>query len=666
MKRMNGAIIVFMLGAFAAAGLAAAPKVETGKQKVWMRSGRRYSLSALEGIETRFLPGAFTAFCSARDVRSLAYLNDTLWIGTEGGLFTYGISDDTLAPASGPASLGVTAIAADDGGALWVGSDYGLSVRSGGRWKHYAKEANGIFGRVRCLVPGETRFWIGTYGNGCGYVVNDALTVLTQQDSLLDERVLSVAEESPRVVFFGTASGLVMADSLGWKSLRYGARLPIGAVKDMLFDEEENLFLAVAEQGVTVYSFGRVRTFGAEDSLPGSEINALSLDPTSRVWAAGNSGLSIFNGSEWSPYTVPGGEGRNRYRYRSIRHDVDGNCYAGTDGGKVLVISRDAVKELALPQAFPEDRVERIHTSNGTVWILTGQNIYSYRGSFVKQTPPPGLYAGEITDMTVGATGEIWATSRFGILHFEGRAWEVFDKKQGLPTEYFVSVSRDPEGNLWFQTFDRGLVEYSAGRWITIGVGGGSAGDAVQDMILDAKGTPWVVTGSGGIARYVQGEWEELVLPSFAPQAADTTQTADSLLRIDPAIRFLPGARRDPETLGGSGHCRLGRDSAGALLVATRDGIFKLTASAWQGIEYPPWRRQVEPTAVLGSARGELWVGTAGEGLLVWRNGEWFAVTASQGLSDDYVRALSEDQRGNIWIGTQFGGITRFTPQGGM
>jgi len=659
------AIIACVLAAAGAAGLAAAPKLEQSRQKVWMRSGRRYALAALEGRAARSLSGTFTAYCSSRDVRSLAVASDTLWIGTEGGLFAAPLSGGPVAPAGGPASLGVTALAVGDDGALWVGSDYGLSVRSEGRWKHYAKQSNPVFGRIRALVAGESRFWIGSYGGGCGYVVGDGLTVLTRQDSLPDERVLSIAEESPRVMFFGTASGLVMADSLGWKSLRYGARLPIGAVRDIAFDEEESLFLAIAEQGVAVYSFGRVQQFGAADSLPGIEVSSLSLDPTGRMWAAGRAGLSVFSGTDWSLFTPPGKAPHPRARYRSIRHDVDGNCYAGTDAGTVLVVSRDAVKELIVPQTFSEDRVVKIASAGGAVWMLAGRDVYVYRGTFAKQTPPPDLYAGEMTDMIVLDTGEMWATSRFGILHWSGRAWEVFDRRQGLPTEDFVSAARDSQGNLWFRSFDRGVVEYTEGRWIARNEGEAPLGGAPGDLVVDGAGTPWTATAVGTVARFVQGAWEELAVPSFAPARVDTSQRPDSLSRLDSAIRFLPGSGVDQAAPSVEEPCRLGLDGEGALLAATADGVFRLSPAGWQGVEYPTWRKHIEPTAVLGSKRGELWVGSAGEGVLVYRSGAWFALTASTGLSDDYIRSLEEDERGNVWIGTQFGGVTRYTPPNG-
>jgi ligand-binding sensor domain-containing protein len=665
MRISNRSAAALVLALAVGASLAGAPKNDVARQKSWMRSGKRSALASLESSVPRPIAGTFTYFCSARAVRALAEQGDTLWIGTEGGLFTYTIPGRTARPVAGPSSLGVRALAFDDAGSLWVGSDYGVSVRTQAGWKHYPKESNTIFGRIRCLTPGETRFWIGTYGNGCAYVMNDAVTVLTSQDSLPDDRVLSIAEENPRTVYFGTASGLVQGDSLGWKSLRYGAHLPIGAVKDMLFDEEENLFLAIAEQGVSIYSFGRVRSFGAGDSLPGSEVNAVDLDPTGKVWAVGNSGVSTFNGSEWTALGLSIFD-LKKYRYASIKHDVEGTCFLGTDDGKVIVLPRDTLRIVSIPQSFPEDRVERIRSSAAGLWFSTGRNIYQYKGSFVKAASPPDLYTGEISDVAALETGEIWAASRFGVLHYNGRAWETFDRTQGLPADHFVSVARDPAGNLWFQTFDRGIVEYSTGRWIAFNSRNGLPGDDIADLAIDGRGTPWVVTRTGALARCVEGAWESVVLPALAAKAPDTSQAADSLLRIDPAIKFLPEARRDAAALAEAGEFRLGRDAAGSLIVATSRGVLHLVGAVWQGIEYPAWLQRPKPTAVLGSSRGEIWVGTDGNGVLVYRGGGWIRLTASNGLSDDDIRALCEDEHKAIWIGTQFGGITRFEASGGM
>jgi ligand-binding sensor domain-containing protein len=634
-------------------------------QSTWLRSGKRYSLPSLERKWARALPGRFSVLCSAKEVRALAVMDDTLWIGTEGGLFACRIKDTVIAPVSGPASLSVRAIAVDDRGALWVGGDHGISVRSNGAWKWYPKESLPLFARVRCIIPGETRLWIGGYGNGCGYVIDDAITALSAQDSLLDERVLSIAEENASTVFFGTPSGLVCADSLGWRSLRYGSRLPIGAVRDALFDEEGNLFLAIAGQGVAIYSFGRVRSFGTAGGPPGAEVNAFSLDSTGRVWAAGASGISVFDGSEWTS-PAAGGLASKKCRLLSIRHDVEGVCYAGTDDGRVLVIFGDDVKELAVPQAFPESRVSRIRLCGGTVWLAAGSDVYGARDAFVKMAAPPGLYAGEMTDLFAAEAGELWGTTRFGILHYTGRAWEVFDRKSGLPTEYFTRVARDPSGTVWFATFDGKLVAYTAGKWSVIGRESNLPAGVVVDLALDPAGNPWVVTQTGEVAHRVQGVWARMELPRRENDGADTTRAVDTLRQLDPAIRFMSDTAPGADSYSPTSEYCLGFDKGGNCLVGSSAGVYRLGTAGWKFLELPRTLRGARATAVLGVAKGDLLLGTAGGGILVLRNGEWSRLGASNGLSDDYIRSLCEDQNGTIWIGTQYGGVTKYVPPAGQ
>jgi ligand-binding sensor domain-containing protein len=655
------AMIVVSLVALASLAPAMRSAPGADRPKSWMYSGRRFSLPSLERARAQPLGGTFSSLCSSREVRTLAARSDTLWIGTEGGLFAYSIGDDTISAVAGPATPSVRSIAFDDGGALWVGSDYGISVRSRGRWRSYTEASLPFFRRIRCMVQGESRFWIGTYGNGCGYLANDVLTVLGEQDSLLDERVLSILEESASSVYFGTASGLIDADTLGWKSLRYGSRLPIGSVNALAFDEDENLFIAIDAQGVAVSSFGRVRTFGTAHDLPGANVHAFSLDLTGHVWAAGGSGVSIFDGSGWTPCPAPGVASMQQ-RYLSIHHDENGNCYLGTDDGTVLIVSRDAVKEIAVPQAFAESRVSRIRSGNGAIWFIAGRRIYRWKDSFAQVLTVPELYADEMTDLVPTETGELWVTTRFGILHFTGGMWEVFDRASGLSAEYFTRVAIDPSGALWFATFDGRVVTLSAGKWSSYGRENGLSADPIEDLALDGSGAPWIVTRRGVVAHLVQGAWMRMGISPRELMASEAARAADSLSQFDPAIHFLSDEAGGSPALSEAKRYCLAFGKRGACLIGTNAAVYRLAATGWQVIDLPESMRGVRPTAVLGTAKGEIWLGTAGSGVLVYRNGEWLRIGASNGLSDDYIRALFEDQAGTIWIGTQFGGITRFSP----
>jgi len=64
--------------------------------------------------------------------------------------------------------------------------------------------------------------------------------------------------------------------------------------------------------------------------------------------------------------------------------------------------------------------------------------------------------------------------------------------------------------------------------------------------------------------------------------------------------------------------------------------------------------------ALLVTGDGSLWIGTEGGGLVRYRHGKFRAYGASDGLSDDFVRALFQDSHGTLWVGTD-NGLLRYS-----
>lgn len=629
----------------------------------WIEVGRTVPLPPGRVRGPRRPAGEVTVFCPAQRLQSLLFANDTLWIGTEGGLFAYVAETDTILGIEGPMCGSVTSITQGDDGALWVGGYDGISVRSGGIWLHYVARQHRLFSHVTDLVQGDGRIWVGTYGSGCGYITADSIRSFSRVDSLLDERVTAIAEESPHTVWFGTASGLCMSDTLHWESMRYGHRIPIGAVSDLMFDEAGDLFLAVMRQGVVWYSLGRVRVFGPRDGLPGREINAFSLDPMGRVWAAGGGGVSVYDGSGWIPHRHAG-MSLAGYRFLSVCHDLDGRCYLGTDSGVLIIHSRESGRELHIPQRFPDPRVAKIRRFGDELWFLTGRRMYRLRRGFKEMSPPSDWLCGAMADFVVDGVGGIWIATRFGVLHRLGERWEVYDRRQGLPAEHFVAVALSEHGDLWFGTFDRGVLRLSPEGWVHYTEANGLPDDRIDDILVDGSGTPWVVAGKGAIARFKDNSWERIPLPRLEhTQSVAAGGAKDSTGALDPAIRFLAAVDEEHSDGIAFPRVRMGLDGSRRCIVAVRCGIYQFAESGWRMISMPDWESGIDPTVVLVARSGSVWLGTAESGVFVRERSGWMHLGTSHGLTDNHILSIAEDAEGNIWIGTRYGGLNRFEPE---
>lgn len=659
--RAQTAILLIALVAFI--GVSARESTPEVEEKIelggWLVSGKSVNFSAADPSRRTAPPGKLVTFRPAMRINDLLVHSDTLWIGTEGGLFAYDLSGDSLAAVEGPVAGSIQAVTIDDDGAFWVGGRNGLSVRSRSGWKHYTSWTSRFFSMVTAVVVAEERTWIATDGNGCGFVGDGMLRIYTLADSLLDDRVECVVEGGEGTIWFGTASGLCRSDSLQWKSMRYGHRLPIGPINDMLMDEEGSLFLAIEGQGVAIYSLGRVRFFDLGRGLPSGGVNAFSLDPLGKVWAAGSTGLSLFEGSGWVPYRLPGVP-IGRYTFLSIHHDADGETYLGTDEGVVIILSRETTREIELPRQHPSGAVSPLRSFGDDVWFSDGDAVYRYGKGVKRIDPPDASFEGSLTDVAIESDQDYWMTSRFGVLHFNGESWEIFDRRQGLPTEYFTRVVRDGKGILWFGTYDSGILGFTGRNWIHHSIETGLPDDRIDDMVLDRAGDLWVISATGKVNRLHEGNFEELALPS--ERSVPSTAASDSLERKEPFIRYLPSGEGAVDDGSTDDWIAAGLDGPGNFLVANTRGIFRFMGSDWQVISLPEGFGAIRPTAVMGSARGRIWLGTEDKGVFVRSRSGWSRLGSMDGLLDEDIRSLTQDSSGNIWIGTRAGGIAVFTP----
>ena len=282
--------------------------------------------------------------------------------------------------------------------------------------------------------------------------------------------------------------------------------------------------------------------------------------------------------------------------------------------------------------------------------------------------------------------------------------WETED---GLPQNAVSAITQTRDGYLWLGTYN-GLARFDGVRFVVFNAGNTPKmrSSRVTSLYEDPGGTLWIGHESGELTRMTGGNFESVETSS--------SSNAGKILGIGTdgagdvwfmSQRGLLGRLKDalvlsPPSGGASGSLGFARNSAGAIWVlregqvsvlqnnslvalnfdaptaggyvqgvcASRDRGFWVIRDGrvrkWRGgdwiIDWGPAPWGVAPTtAFMESQGGILAAGTSEQGLfLMFPKGGTLHFSRTNGLPHDWVRCLSEDREGNLWVGAGSGGLT--------
>jgi len=306
--------------------------------------------------------------------------------------------------------------------------------------------------------------------------------------------------------------------------------------------------------------------------------------------------------------------------------------------------------------------VARAASADAPYALLSGYTMTSW-------TPTDGSSIGPVYSLVQDRDGYLWVGTTGGIVRFDGARftrWETIYATP-LPRADVRALALSRDGTLW-AGFDRtnGSVTVAALRGGTVvSVSKGVAPhDAVTSLIEDHAGTIWAV--SDGVLYHLRGGAWDVIRNGALGHAAVVSVREDARGGLWVGTRQGVFRTTDGESfeLVAEGIARETSESA--------DGTLWMTDPA-HGV-----RRRGTPAPLVGmdgwgnrllhDSRGNLWVGTTGQGL--WRLRPGAAADAplielatnQTGLSSNAVQTLLEDRDGNIWVGTMLG-LHSLTPQ---
>lgn len=410
-----------------------------------------------------------------------------------------------------------------------------------------------------------------------------------------------------------------------------------------------------------VYDFGPqvstgeslITAYNILKAKPINPVNGSFCSSNGTIWFATNGeGIGRYDGKTITFYKKKNGLADNHVN--CITGDKSGNIWIGTSDG-ISKFDGNVFTTYKTNQGLANDDARSILVSRkGEIWIGTDIGVSKFDGiSFTNYSSQISEQANWVYNISEDHNGNIWLGTIAGLIKFDGVDFKVFNSKNGLATNQAVfSTVQDDAGNLWIGTKGDGIgkISFTDNKQESIEEvtffrsKDGLVNNSVNMITEGIDGSFWIATEGGA--------------SNFNPETNSFTNytTKNGLphnniwcITLDRSGNIWFGAiikLEDAEPTGGIGKL----DTKGN---ASYDGKSFITLTTDQGLA------SNTVVSILEDTKGNIWFGTDGGGVSKYDGRGFETFSSARGLENNYIRSLFEDSQGNIWLGS-YGGVYKY------
>ncbi|MES2277536.1 MAG: two-component regulator propeller domain-containing protein [Bacteroidota bacterium] len=547
--------------------------------------------------------------------------------------------------------------------------------------------------------------WFGTYdglNRYDGYSFKVFKNRWGDEGSLINNHIICIAEDHGNRIWVGTEKGVVYYNYFDSKIYpvyyrpinQTKLRKVISRINSLVTDADGNLYMATEENGLLICKKGNTvcEQVVRRDNTTAYNLQKLLIDKKNRLWVfinglglcRYNAGLKkiILTNSEVSGVNCLTDDARSTviwmgtegglFKYDIAKNKVDNLSHAG------YKLTNRNIMHLHL------DKQERvwIATDGGGVNILdpaTGKVNYMLPGE-----QKGALSSGSVYDIYEDNDARKWiATLRGGL--------NIIDYKN----HQFKSITHDPQNkNSLINNFTRSFCE-DADRNIWIGTAGGGlsfwntklntytnykhnesepnslSSDFVMSIVNDHQNNVWIATFNGGINLFNKNSHTFKHYSCYNTVNKGEDRNAwrlfqDSQLNLwASATRggalYLYNQTKDRFDMFDNRLINVNcfwEDKSGTLWAGTNSELVKIDV---KNKHHQITQLSSAVYAIHEDKHGDLWIGTDGGGLLLFnrKNKKFIRYTETDGLADNAVINILEDNSGSLWLST-YNGISKF------
>lgn len=325
---------------------------------------------------------------------------------------------------------------------------------------------------------------------------------------------------------WSSANGLQIWTGEGFATVSLAPLSPSAGLKSILEDREGNVWIGTGLDGLIRLRPHRIRTWSAEDGLPGVIVNNITAGPDGTVWAATDDGVARWQAGRFRP--LPG-----------LDHSSVASIVFVSSQGRVWMAQHQyGVFEWVNGEYQPVEAIKNPHISaicedrRGQVWLGPDYWADSGNGS-VSRSPLWGHFAGtSVRAMVEDRAGRLWFGTRGGgAVIWDRTNFVTLRKTDGLCDDSPVSFYEDDDGAMWIGS-QNGLNRFKGGQIARLQTQHGLRENLIHQVLGDKEGNLWL-GGDRGIHRIRLRELNDVADGRLDSFRCSTYGEADGMIRSE-------------------------------------------------------------------------------------------------------------------------------------
>jgi ligand-binding sensor domain-containing protein len=280
--------------------------------------------------------------------------------------------------------------------------------------------------------------------------------------------------------------------------------------------------------------------------------------------------------------------------------------------------------------------------------------------SFINYNNDDGLPQSQVRSITQDSLGYLWIATLGGVSRFDGYTFENFSVLDGLLGNQVYSLSVDKDGMVWMGLV--GGISVFDGNSISSFRFDESEQLQVAVKLIADQDTLWIVTDRGKLFKFYNNSFYNLSMDKniddLSIQSVIRTAKGELLIASKSGVYILENnllkTYRPPE-----------------LEIYTKD-IIEVDSVLWFGSRWNGlfkeerdsiahhYYKGIRINDIVSRGKGEIWI-ASGTGISKWNGVNFINFNRDNGLFFDNVRCLFVDRENVLWIGTNGGGLFKFS-----